>query len=99
MSGTSMASPLAAGAGALYLQLNPMASVDDARSALACGATISAVSGVPADTTSRLLYADARAWDAASQAGCAVSAGVGLSAAPIALALAALFAARAAFRR
>lgn len=56
ISGTSMASPHVAGAAAVYLGLNPAASVAQVASALAADSTKNAVTGLPADTINNLVY-------------------------------------------
>jgi subtilisin family serine protease len=56
LSGTSMSSPHVAGAAALYLQTNPMATPAQVRAALVGNATAGAVIGVPAGTPNLLLY-------------------------------------------
>ena len=56
MSGTSMASPHAAGAAALYLSLNPAATPSEVALALTQGATANALTGVPSGTPNLLLY-------------------------------------------
>lgn len=54
-SGTSMASPHAAGAAALYLQANPSASPADVAAALKSGATVGALTGLGAGSSNVLL--------------------------------------------
>jgi serine protease len=56
MSGTSMASPHAAGAAALYLSLNPAATPSDVAMALIQSATTGALTAVPSGTPNLLLY-------------------------------------------
>jgi MYXO-CTERM domain-containing protein len=73
MSGTSMSTPLVAGAIANFLSFSPLSSVAEAREAVICGATVDAVDLAPAGTSTRLLYADPEAWAAARNLGCAVS--------------------------
>jgi subtilisin family serine protease len=76
MSGTSMASPLAAGTAAVALQLDPTASAAAVRARIVCGATRGAVHDAPpppaAPTTTKLLFSDPSRWDSTS---CAVSSG------------------------
>jgi hypothetical protein len=55
MSGTSMAAPHAAGAAALYLAANPAATPAQVAAALLNGATVNALTGLPAGTTNALL--------------------------------------------
>jgi subtilisin family serine protease len=55
-SGTSMASPHAAGAAALYLQLNPTASPSIVGQAILAASTQSLLSGVPTGTPNALLH-------------------------------------------
>jgi hypothetical protein len=75
MSGTSMSTPIVAGAVASFFSFAPDATVNDARSALICGATVDAVRDAPYGTTTRLLYADPSEWaDAARNHACSVSA-------------------------
>ncbi len=74
MSGTSMSTPIVAGAVATYFSYAPAATVDEARSAVICGATVDAVRDAPYGTTTRLLYADPSEWaDAARNHACSVS--------------------------
>lgn len=54
-SGTSMASPHAAGAAALYLQINPSASPADVAAALASSATAGVLTGLGAGSSNSLL--------------------------------------------
>ena len=62
MSGTSMASPFAAGVAATLLQDRPGAPPQEVRSTLVCSATTGAISGVPPGTTSNLLFAPQQGW-------------------------------------
>ena len=54
--GTSFASPMVAGAAALYLQNNPTASPQAVTRALVKGATPNKITGLPQGTPNRLLY-------------------------------------------
>jgi hypothetical protein len=56
ISGTSMASPHVAGGAAVYLGLNPSASVAQVTQFLDAQATRDAISGLPANTVNELLY-------------------------------------------
>jgi aqualysin 1 len=56
LSGTSMASPHAAGAAALYLSAHPNASTTEVQSQLTSNATAGVITGLPGTTKSRLLY-------------------------------------------
>ncbi|CAN2186597.1 Proteinase K-like catalytic domain [Candidatus Nanopelagicaceae bacterium] len=56
ISGTSMATPHVTGAAAVFLGLNPTASVAQVADALGSQSTKGAVSGLPADTLNNLLY-------------------------------------------
>jgi subtilisin family serine protease len=56
LSGTSMASPHVAGAAALYLQGHPTATPAQVGAALISNATTGVITGLPANTTGRLLY-------------------------------------------
>lgn len=56
ISGTSMASPHVAGAAAIYLGLNPNASVAQVAQFLDTQATVGAIGGLPAATVNELLY-------------------------------------------
>ena len=55
MSGTSMATPLVAGAAALYLQKHPTASPQQVRDALVAAATTGKVTGAPKSSPNKLL--------------------------------------------
>ena len=57
-SGTSMAAPHVAGAVAVYLQKNPQATPAQVETYLYSKATLNVISGLPAQTTGRLLFVD-----------------------------------------
>lgn len=56
MSGTSMATPLVAGAAALYLQRHPSATPDEIVAGVVMESTPDKLKGLPSDTPNRLLY-------------------------------------------
>jgi subtilisin family serine protease len=56
ISGTSMASPHAAGVGALYLAVNRSATADQVRDWIVANATPNVIGNNPSDTPNRLLY-------------------------------------------
>jgi subtilisin family serine protease len=57
-SGTSMAAPHVAGAVAVYLQKNPIATPSQVETYLFGKATLNVISGLPSETTGRFLYLD-----------------------------------------
>lgn len=74
MSGTSMSTPIVAGAVATFFSFAPDTTINEARSAVICGATVNGVKDAPFGTTARLLYADPSSWaDAARDHECSVS--------------------------